>query len=215
MKRIIQTQIPSQTTLAAALAACLCLGVSAPLLAAPPVVTAAAQAQPRNTFEASNNKAARKCLADLSLFDSQMQKDGYWLHGYGDRYGYPIYGYSYDERGTLPPNGSLGATSYWRMRPGYEVRTLFASATILGQRGQQQECEAMLDATRGVFTRTMPRTSEKGTRRWVTAWIGGGSKSPPPSLLPATTWHSVPINSLELRWSICRTYIWAALWISC
>lgn len=120
--------------LAASLAACLLLGLAAPSLAA-------------------QKQSGQKCLNDLRTFDSQMQKDGYWLHGAGYGYGYPMYGYGYgyDELATLPPSGTTAPTQYWRARPGYDVRTLIASANILAQRGQQQACEALLSTIRNVY----------------------------------------------------------------
>ena len=143
-------------TLAASLTAALCLGFTVPLLAAEPAESATARKPSPDTNAASKIKASKKCLSDLRTFDSQMQKDGYWLggSGYGGYgYGYPIYGYGYDVWGTpeIGAAGTLTATGYWRARPGYEVRTLIASANILAQRGQQQACEALLIATRDIY----------------------------------------------------------------
>lgn len=119
----------------ASLTACLCLGFAAPLLAA-------------------HDKPAHKCLSDLRAFDGEIQKDGYWLHAAGYGYGYPMYGYGYNMQEMLPASEATGSpppTGYWRARPGYEVRTLVASANILAQRGQQQACEALLTSTRELY----------------------------------------------------------------
>ncbi|MDQ6619106.1 MAG: PRC-barrel domain-containing protein [Pseudomonadota bacterium] len=155
MNRNNDTRITKRSALVASLTACVCLGVASPLLAAPSPDTPAAhrtQASP----DAAKMKPAQKCLSDLRAMDTQMQKDGYWLHGTGYGYGYPMFGYSYGERGTATPAGTSGtpeASGYWRARPGYEVRTLIASANILAQRGQQQACEALLTATRDIYKR--------------------------------------------------------------
>ncbi|QIN67385.1 PRC-barrel domain protein (plasmid) [Caballeronia sp. SBC1] len=148
--------------LSASLTACLCFAFAAPLRAVQPTATAAARNQTHDANAAASKKPAQKCLGDLRAFAGQMQKDGYWLHGSGpdSGYGYPMYGYGYGERGMLPTgdmnNGTNGTPAaagadYWRARPGYEARTLIASANILAQHGQQQACEALLAATHNIY----------------------------------------------------------------
>ena len=111
-------------------------------------------------------KSAEKCLSDLLAFDSQMEKDGYWLGGSGYGYGYPMNGF-YNGIGPPMMPSRLEATAtplspqsdrhefrnsgYQNARPGYEVRMLFASANILAQNGQQQSCEDVLATTRDVY----------------------------------------------------------------
>ena len=140
-----------RSILAGSVAACLCLGLAAPLLAAPPAVpgTATPSSGEKNV---SATKPAEKCLSDLRAFDSQMEKDGYWLGGSGYGYGYPMGGYGYYGPG-YPMGGQpeRTATGYQNARPGYEVRILIASANVLAQHGQQQPCENVLATTRDIY----------------------------------------------------------------
>lgn len=140
-------------TLAASLTAALYLGFAVPLLAAQPAEPAAARKPSPDTNAVSTIKASKEYLSDVRAFDSQMQKDGYWLGGSGYGYGYPIYGYGYDVGGTRASGaaGTRAATGYRRGRPGYKIRTLLAPANILAQRGQQQACETLLIATRDSY----------------------------------------------------------------
>jgi sporulation protein YlmC with PRC-barrel domain len=98
-------------------------------------------------------KPAEKCLGDLTAFDTTLQKDGYWFHGSGYGYGYPLYALG-AEHSPMPVQTSATATAarYSRARPGYEIRTLLASANILAQRGDQQGCESLLSQTRDIYT---------------------------------------------------------------
>ena len=133
------------------------LGFAAPLLAATsvPVAQPAATGTENPTVspaeKVSDAKAAETCLVDLRAFDVQLQKDGYWLGGSGFGYGYPMNGYP--TPGLAGSTGAEYATSadYQYARPGYEVRTLIASANILARHGQQQPCEDVLATTRDVY----------------------------------------------------------------
>jgi hypothetical protein len=106
---------------------CLCIGLSAPLLAD----TAA---------------PAKVCLGDLAAFQTETQKDGYWLGSGG--YGYPMMGGYYGTGGIA---GSQSGAGYASVRPGYEVRTLISSANILARRGQQDACETLLASARDIY----------------------------------------------------------------
>ena len=111
-----------------------------PLAAAPlPTPDAVAQAEP-SSASVSGLTPAKACLSDLSAFDSQMEKEGYWPGGAGFGYGYPMDGY--------PANSP---NDYRNVRPSYELRTLIAAANILAQRGQQQACEDTLSTIREIY----------------------------------------------------------------
>ena len=116
---------------------------------------------------------AQQCLTDLRTFDSVQQKDGYWLDGGGYGYGYPVYGYGYSY-------GKRYAESnrYLHARPGYEVRTMLASARILAQNGQQVACESVLGAARDTY------------KAYVTELRNG--EVPPPNV---SAWRSEQIES--------------------
>lgn len=124
------------------------------LAAAGPLRAATSESVKTKVATDTTTKPARQCLTDLSAFHLQMQKDGYWggTSAYG--YGYPMYGYGYYGTMGSPAMGSTtapGSIEYSRARPGFEVRTLLASAQILAQRGQQASCEALLSETREIY----------------------------------------------------------------
>lgn len=88
---------------------------------------------------------AQQCLTDVGSFNAVMRKDGYWIDDAG--FGYPIYGYGYGYGGRYSDSAGYGLA-----RPGYEVRTLLATARILAQRGEQAACETVLSATRDAYS---------------------------------------------------------------
>lgn len=150
-----------RSTLVSSVAICLSFGLSAPLSAAqatdtdtPSDATSAAKTPgdaPTTAKNATAIQPAQACLTDLRSFSGKMDKDGYWLGGSDYGYGYPMggsgYGYGY-------PMGAYPASAgYSNVRPGYEVRTLIASANILARHGQQQACEDILATTRTIYQR--------------------------------------------------------------
>jgi sporulation protein YlmC with PRC-barrel domain len=125
----------------------------APLFAAEPGVTGAANVASPGEIGTSATKPAEACLSDLRAFHIQMQKDGYWLGASDDAYGYPIGGSGYTYEYPMGANPPLLVSRYPSARPGYEVRNLVASANILARQGQQQLCEDVLTTTRNIYSR--------------------------------------------------------------
>lgn len=169
MKHTSEERVMERSTLAVSLTAALYFGLVGPAMAAQAAKPAVAQESTAAAgVGSSSEKPAKQCMADLRTFDGKMQKDGYWLHGSGRGYGYPVYGYA-GGREMLPPgstgdtsgtkgaahvsaaSGTMGAADYWRERPGYELRTLIVAANILARRGQQSACEGLLTATRAIY----------------------------------------------------------------
>ena len=72
-------------------AACFCLGVVVPLLAAP----APTNDPPSDMKALSASDPAGTCRSDVHAFNGQMGKDGYWAGGSAYGYGYPMGGIGY------------------------------------------------------------------------------------------------------------------------
>lgn len=145
----------STVSKASALSAGICLALAAPLAFAQ--TTESPSVRPATTVAGTGTATmpAQKCASDLRSFDTAMQKDGNWMHGSGYGYGYPLYGYGYGfgypEYGSLVGQGHSVVNYHARARPGYEIRTLIASATILAQRGNQSGCDALLTTAREIY----------------------------------------------------------------
>lgn len=132
-------------------AACFCLGLSTPLLATEPPVAGNSDRPASSIENVAALKPAEKCLSDLRAFGSQMEKDGYWLGASGDGFGYPMEGYGVYGPPLMDGRTEPTGIGYRNARPGYELRTLIASADILARQGQQQPCEDVLAATRDIY----------------------------------------------------------------
>ena len=138
----------NRSILAAATAACFYFSFAVPLLAAQPAATGKVRESAAADKTVTDIKPAKKCLSDLRAFDNQLEKDRYWLGGSG--YGYPMDGFVYGPP-MIDSRPEATATYYQNVRPGYELRTLIASASILARHGQQQECESILATTRDIY----------------------------------------------------------------
>lgn len=141
-----------------------CLGLDASLRAAEVPATAPASPGVNSGSQQSAGMPAGKCSAAVRAFTAEMSKQGYWLGGADYGYGYPMGGYGYGYGyGMMTGGRATGATSdYMTARPGYEVRTLIASANILAQTGQEQTCENVLASARTVYTRYAAELHERG-----------------------------------------------------
>jgi sporulation protein YlmC with PRC-barrel domain len=149
---------------AVSIAACLCIAAGTPLLAADSTIVAAADDPTVKVSDVSDPTLAKVCLSDLQAFDSQMEKEGYWLSGSGYGFGYPIgAGYGYGQATGLGASPMATSMDYQAARPGYEVRMLLASANILARHGQQQGCEDVLATTRGIYKVYVADVQASGT----------------------------------------------------
>jgi sporulation protein YlmC with PRC-barrel domain len=149
---------------------CLYFALIGPLLAAQTANTDTAN-PPAPESNMATAKAADVCRDDLKTFTSQMEKDGYWVAGEGYSLGYPMgaagfgmYGGMYSESG-VQGRPAFASPGFSDGRPGYEVRVLIASANILARHGQQQPCEDVLTATRGLYKRYLSDMRQEGGPR--------------------------------------------------
>lgn len=113
-------------------------------------------AEPRDT----NSRLAENCMSDLRAFGSELDREGYWLTGWGSRWGYGTARRGYgaagpvdrgDTTGTAPTanprnvvGGPWGSAPYGVMSPRYQIRTLYMAADVLAHRGDESACQQVL-----------------------------------------------------------------------
>lgn len=124
------------------------------------------------TMQGAGGEVARACLDELQQLAARMDDDGYWLTGWGSRWGYgigpmgapaaagprvstapvtPPADSATDQRERaqmdVAPDNRLGpwgpGTRYGIMAPSYQIRTLYAAANVLAHRNDQDGCEAV------------------------------------------------------------------------
>ena len=163
----------ARLTSVASIAACMCIGFAAPVLATDPVVTGTVNQTPTGEKAASDQAPAAKCLSDLRALDGQMEKEGYWLGASGYAYGYPMGEMGYGGFHHLQGDSVATVTGYPNARPGYEVRSLVVAANILARHGKAPACEEVLATARDIYShysadmhaRGMPMVDMPGWRQ--------------------------------------------------
>ncbi|MDQ2081093.1 PRC-barrel domain-containing protein [Xanthobacteraceae bacterium Astr-EGSB] len=105
---------------------------------------------------------ASQCRNDLLAVSRRMDKDGYWLTGWGSRWGYGVAPAdrrlpataarpSVDARAPGVSAAPWGRSQYGISAPRYQIRTLHSAAGVLAARGDEQGCQAVLSELRQVY----------------------------------------------------------------
>ena len=159
-----ETKSMKRSTLVFSTALCGCIFLAAPVRAAQLPTADAMKAPSSSEVVTPVAKPGQTCLSDVAAFNTQMEKDGYWQDSYGLGMGAGL-GMGDGLRHGVPMDGerSASAAGYRNIRPGYEVRTLVAAATILARKGQQQPCEDVLATTRDVYKVYLADRNSGGT----------------------------------------------------
>lgn len=132
------------------------------------------------------NNRAEQCLNDLQALNERMQEDGFWITGWGSRWGYgtgPGTAQSMDgDAGTggaagtgaaptAPGAGPWGTQRWGITSPRYQIQALQQATSVLGNRGNQEGCQAVLAELRQVYDGYVSELEEAGIDpREVTDW---------------------------------------------
>jgi len=147
----------------------------------------------KSSGAAGNEQVAQACLDNLSKFDKKMRNDGYWLSGWGSRWGYgntsamggtnssggdasgkdssttsaqsnPDSTATHDESRAQPATGPWANRRWGLQSPRFEVGTLHDATMVLGHRGDQKGCEATLAALRQVYETHVADLKQAGVK---------------------------------------------------
>jgi sporulation protein YlmC with PRC-barrel domain len=150
--------------------------------AAPPAQPGQVQAtqpqtgQARQGDAADERQVAQRCLDDLGALEARMNEEGFWLTGWRGgatmgpaapgAAGMPPAGAAgVGAGGTAPPPdpgaamgvGEAGAGPWggvgWADAPRHELRALHTAAVVLGRRGDEQACQAVLGELAEMYDR--------------------------------------------------------------
>lgn len=130
-------------------------------------------AQKAQANSAGEERVARQCLDDLRRFAQDSQKEGYWLLGWGNRWGWSAEARA--RSAAVPPptaanvgvaggvNGApWGGARFGYTSPRYQIRTLYAAANILARRNDQDGCNAVLSELRQLQTSYVQNLKQAG-----------------------------------------------------
>ncbi|WP_414476100.1 PRC-barrel domain-containing protein [Microvirga sp. M2] len=98
--------------------------------------------------------AAQPCLNDLTAFGERMDKDGFWLNGYGYRWAYG------NPPAVVAPWGTL--TEFGIDAPRFQIQTLYSTASVLARRGNEQACQTVLSELGAVYDQRVAQLRQAG-----------------------------------------------------
>lgn len=172
------------------------VAVASALVLAPAAFAQKSQTQgttQEKSAQSGQQKVAEACLKDLQAFSDRMNKDGYWLTGWGTRWGSgtatPPPGekaqprQSRSDDGNPPKQAELraaadddqmapwGASRWGIESPRYQIGTLYRAANVLAHRGDQQACNAVLAELKDVYTGHVAALKKAGVEPGeITSW---------------------------------------------
>ena len=114
----------------------------------------AQQAAPQSASGAQQQAVAQQCLNDLNAFGERMDKDGFWLSGYGYRWGYGV------PTGVASPWGTLA--EFGVSAPRFQIQALYSAASVLARRGNEQTCQAVLAELGQVYGQRVAQLRQAG-----------------------------------------------------
>jgi len=97
---------------------------------------------------------AQRCLNDLNAFGERMDKDGFWLNGYGYRWAYGL------SPATVTPWGAL--TEFGINSPRFQIQALYSTANVLARRGNEQACQTVLTELGKVYDQRIAQLRQAG-----------------------------------------------------
>ena len=131
-----------------------CLTVTAAAAALCVATSAAAQQTSQPSVPETQQAIAQQCLDDLVAFGKRVQEDGYWIPGAGYGWGYTVEPVDPGPWGTRP---GVGVNS-----PRFQIMALFNAGNVLGHRGDEQACQAVLTELREIYDQRIGQLREAG-----------------------------------------------------
>lgn len=148
-------------------------------------------AQQQQQQAGQQQQIAQQCLEDLRSLARQMEEEGFWLTGWGWRWGpgpamtprTPVAGPATTARPTDQPRpGETGTegTAPWAVTgpqplginsPRFQIRSLYSAANVLAYRGDEQGCQTVLEELQSAYDQFTTQLREAGVEPGeVTSW---------------------------------------------
>jgi len=166
--------------------------VSSLLLSAAFILPATAQTQPQQIQPQQiqpSAQVAQQCLQELQEFQAQAQRDGYWIAGWGTRWGEgpttvppatigpprttpgvvgePAVREGVPQPGpfgTVGPWGPTGIPAVGIMSPRHQMRMIYSAAVVFAHRGNDAACRALVGELQNIYAETIAALEEAGVR---------------------------------------------------
>lgn len=124
------------------------------LIATTALIGTEVRAQQSPQSSGAEPAVAQQCFNDLTAFGEQMDKDGFWLNGYGYRWSYGV------PPGVLTPWGAF--VPFGINAPRFQIQSLHSAASVLASRGNEQACQNVLAELGQVYGQRIAQLRQAG-----------------------------------------------------